>query len=325
MNAASPDVSIIIPVHNRGDLLRETVQSCGPGACGLALQIIVIDDASTEDIAALAATWDVDYERLAVNSGSSVARNRGLEKARGAYVKFLDSDDVLVPGALRREWEAAVRTQADIVVAGWQDTRLLADGREEMLARYDPPRFSSIPDDLLSGRAVPTSAALYASRIAATVRWDPRLSKLNDWDYFVNAALRALRIETVDGPAYLWRQHEGARITSSTSFVGNAMEFYAILAKLEASLSARGLLSKARRDRLAQYLYKELRGLYRFGRPERHAVLAKIAALDPRFLPRDEERSPVFRSLARVLPLAWMLAGYGIARSALDRAKGTSP
>jgi hypothetical protein len=76
---------------------------------------------------------------------------------------------------------------------------------------------------------------------------------------------------------------------------------------------------------LAQYLYKELRGLYRFGRPERHAVLAKIAALDPRFLPRDEERSPVFRSLARVLPLAWMLAGYGIARSALDRAKGTSP
>jgi glycosyltransferase involved in cell wall biosynthesis len=312
-------VSIIIPAHNRGDMLLEAINSCRASAPDLELEIIIVDDASEEDLRQAVGHMDVVFDRLAVNAGSSVARNRGLALARGAYVKFLDSDDVLVEGALQREYEAAIRTGADIVVAGWIDTRIDDAHEESVLSTHQPPAFSSIPDDLLAGRAVPTSAALYKGSFAARAAWDPRLSKLNDWDYFITAALQSSSIVSVQGPAYKWRQHPGVRITSSSSFVSNATEFYAILGKLEAALASRGQLSTSRRQRMAQYLFKELRGLYRFNRPARHQVLSRILQLDPQFKPRDEERSLVFRCLFAVLPAHWVLAGYGFGRRAVDR------
>lgn len=317
--SSSPDVSIIIPARNRSEMLPAAVLSCAESGPGLALQVVVIDDASTEDLARMAAALPVEYERLAVNSGSSFARNRGLARARGRYVKFLDSDDVLMAGALRREYAAAEANDADIVVTGWCDTKIHADGREEISTTFTGPRFTSIVDDLLAGRAVPTGAALYAARIAQLTKWDSRLAKLNDWDYFISAALCASRIATIEEPSYLWRHHAGERITSSTSFVDNALEFYAILSKLGERLESEGLLTPRRRERMAQYMFKELRGLYRLRRQERHAILARIRELDPRFSPLDEERSRLFRSLAHLLPLEWLLIGYGIARAAMDR------
>ena len=60
---------------------------------------------------------------------------------------------------------------------------------------YEAPVFHEIADDVLAGQAVPTSAALYARR--SDWRWDPALRKLDDWDYFCQAALGAKRIVTV--------------------------------------------------------------------------------------------------------------------------------
>jgi glycosyltransferase involved in cell wall biosynthesis len=314
------DVSIIIPAHDRGDMLAEAIASCRASAQSLALQIIVVDDASTENIQALVAPLGVVFERLSVNSGSSTARNRGLALAAGRFIKYLDSDDILVEGALQHEFEMALRTNADIVVSGWVETEIgNRSGQERVLGVHKPPVFASIPDDLLAGRAVPTSAALYTRAIATALRWDPALAKLNDWDYFVGAALRARSIASTDNPSYQWRQHSGVRITSSTSFAGNAREFYAILTKLQSALEAANEFTPARRSRMAQYLYKELRGMYRFDPPLGQEILRRLFALDPRFVPRDEERSRVFRSLYSILPAAWVLSAYGLARRALDR------
>jgi glycosyltransferase involved in cell wall biosynthesis len=317
------DVSVIIPAHNRSCMLVDAIKSCRPSGPGLNLEIIVVDDASQEDLAYAVSGMTVMVHRLPVNSGPSTARNQGLSLATGRYVKFLDSDDVLVEGALQRDFEAALRTNADIVIAGWTDTRLDQAGCEKVLCSFAPPSFTSIADDLLAGRAVPTSAALYKRDIATQARWDPGLSKLNDWDYFISAALCSTTIFSVSDPAYRWRQHAGDRITSSTSFVSNAIEFYAILSKLGTALERRSEFTPQRRRRMAQYLFKELRGLYRFGRSERHEVLTRILELDPAFRPRDEERSRVVRCLSSVLPVHWVLAGYGWTRRLLDHLEGT--
>lgn len=316
----APDVSIIIPAHDRSDLLVQAIASCAKSGASLNLQIIVVDDASQEDIRSVVLPLGVVFDRLPANSGSSTARNRGLSLATGEFVKYLDSDDVLVEGALQHEYETASRCGADIVVAGWIETRMGGSaGTERVLAVHRPPVFGIIADDLLAGRAVPTSAALYKRSVAASVAWDPALSKLNDWDYFIAAALRAGTIASTDQPSYKWRQHSGRRITSSTSFAANAREFYAILDKLQTALEAANEYTPARRARMAQYLYKELRGMYRFDPAFGQAMLRRLFALDPRFVPRDEEHSRVFRQLYSVLPAAWILSGYGLARRTLDR------
>jgi glycosyltransferase involved in cell wall biosynthesis len=314
-----PQVSIIIPAHNRSQLLLEAIESCRASAPGLPIEIIVVDDASQEDLAAATSGSGVVFERLVVNSGSSVARNRGVALARGRYLKFLDSDDVLVENSIAREYEVAVASGADIVVTGWIESRLDDVGAETVRSTSKAPRFDSIIDDLLAGKAVPTSSALYRAPIAAATRWDAKLSKLNDWDYFVSAAVRSARIVTLDQAAYRWREHTGDRITTSATFLSNAKEFFVILEKLEAVLLARGEYTVPRQKRMAQYLYKELRGAYRFEPALGRAMLEKILSLDPAFTPRDEERSGIFRLAFRVLPPAWALTAYGAGRRAADR------
>jgi glycosyltransferase involved in cell wall biosynthesis len=317
-----PDISIIIPAYNRSEMLLAAIESCRRSAAGLDVEIIVIDDASKEDIAAAVAGSGVRLERQAKNAGSAVARNRGLELAQSAYIKFLDSDDVLVENALSREHGVATQNDADIVVAGWIETAMDDVGAEAVLSTHPAPRFKSIVDDLLAGRAVPTSSALYHARVAQQVCWDPELSKLNDWDYFLSAAARSEKIVSLGEPAYRWRHHGGERITTSATFLSNAREFFIILEKFEAFLVSTGQFTPARRQRMAQYLYKELRGAYRFEPALGRRILGKILALDPGFIPRDEEHSRTFRIAYRLLPPDWILSGYGFGRRAMDRVLG---
>ncbi|HEX7807874.1 MAG TPA: glycosyltransferase [Thermoanaerobaculia bacterium] len=284
----SIDVSIIIPVYNRPMLVQEAVASAIRESRGFTHEIIVVDDASTDE------TWDVVQSlegvralRMETNSRQCAARNRGLAVATGRYVKFLDSDDVLVAGHLQRELDAAKSTNADIVASGWRE-----DGVD-----YPAPVFTSIIDDVLAGSSVPTSAALYVRH--PEWRWDPSMPLLDDWDYFVNAALRATKIATLEGSAYEWRTHAGARVTNASMLV-LARTHHAILHKIEARLREQNELTESRRKRLAQYFYKELRVLSLHDRAEFDAALAHIFELDADFTPRDEERQWWMRIAARV-------------------------
>jgi glycosyltransferase EpsH len=314
-----PQISIVIPTFNRGDLLRDAINSCYCSGVGLELEIVVVDDASTENLPVVLEGFDVCYIRLDSNSGSSIARNRGKSFAQGDYVKFLDSDDVLIDGALRKEYKEAERTGADILVSGWQDVFLDEKMVETILRDHNPPIFSNIVDDILQGKAVPTSSALYKRTLIENIDWNGGLAKLNDWDFFIASALAATNIVSLAHPTYRWRQHGGNRITSSFSFLGNAIEFYQILDKLDSFLRVKGEMTPERERRLAQYLYKELRGAYRFDPPLGKKKLHTILQLDPNFAPSDEESSRVFRWLCQVLPIHSVLSTYGLTRRTLDR------
>jgi len=288
-------VDIIIPVYNRQALVREAIESALVAGSDVGVRVIVVDDASTDG------TWDslrayddprIRCFRMESNGGQSAARNRGLEMAGGTYIKFLDSDDLLVPGHLEAEVRAMESSGAGIAVSGWRSE---GNGRT---ATYDPPVFGEIVDDILAGLAVPTSAALYVRR--SDWRWDPSLRKLDDWDYFCQAALGANRIVTVNGPAYTMREHGGARMTHTT-MLANAREHHQILRKIEDRLAAEGMLTPPRRRRLAQYFYKELRVLSLHDRDAFESAAAHIRALDPSFQPRDEEQQRVMRTMARIV------------------------
>lgn len=314
-----PQVSIVIPTYNRSDLLGDALDSCRRSAAGLEIEILVVDDASSEDISTAVAGYDATIIRLDANSGSSIARNRGISAATGQFVKFLDSDDVLVDDALRAEFAEAIRSDADIVISDCLEVTLHEDRSETPLGVLPAPHFGDIVDDLLLGKAVPTSAALYKTSMIRDIQWDPELSKLNDWDYFIRAALAVSKIVTLKNTAYHWRQHSGVRIVNTSSFLKNAREFYRILEKLEVRLRMDQQMDHRRELRLAQYLYKELRVAYRFDPSLGRASLEKILALDPDFSPVDEERSWIFRRLCASLPIHPVLTAYGIARRAVDR------
>lgn len=94
---SNPLVSVIIPTYNRAALVRETVESALKQTYR-EIEIIVIDDGSTDDTAAVMQSYGnrIRYSRRP-NAGENAARNVGIKQAKGQYLALLDSDDLWEP------------------------------------------------------------------------------------------------------------------------------------------------------------------------------------------------------------------------------------
>ncbi|MFZ7094178.1 glycosyltransferase family 2 protein [Primorskyibacter sp. 2E233] len=105
MNEAPPSVSVILPVYNRLESLALAMRSVLDQSFG-DLELIVADDASSEDVGAVVKGFNdprVRYVRRESNGGAAAARNTGISLARGRYIAFQDSDDLWLPGKLERQ------------------------------------------------------------------------------------------------------------------------------------------------------------------------------------------------------------------------------
>ncbi len=111
-----PLVSVILPVHNREHTIAGCLESILSQSYP-ALEVIVVDDGSTDGTPEILKTYE---DRIQVihqpNAGPYVARNRALERAKGAYIAFVDSDDLLHPERLARQVECLER-DADLALA----------------------------------------------------------------------------------------------------------------------------------------------------------------------------------------------------------------
>lgn len=104
-------ISVIVPVYNVVDLLQRCVDSIRRQTYRN-LEIILVDDGSTDRSGALAEKFALEDRRIRVfhkeNGGSSSARNFGISKARGEYIGFVDSDDYIEPEMYERLLSVAV-------------------------------------------------------------------------------------------------------------------------------------------------------------------------------------------------------------------------
>ena len=95
-----PKVSVVIPAHNRARFLPACLHSILAQSFK-DFEVIVVNDGSTDSTAQIVASFPVRYF-YQENKGAPAARNKGLELAQGEYITFLDSDDILLEGALQK-------------------------------------------------------------------------------------------------------------------------------------------------------------------------------------------------------------------------------
>lgn len=93
-----PLVSVVIPCYNQGSYVRSAIRSAV--ATRAAVEVIVVDDGSTDDTAAVASALPGVRLVRQTNGGLASARNRGLQAATGEFIVFLDADDLLLPHAI---------------------------------------------------------------------------------------------------------------------------------------------------------------------------------------------------------------------------------
>lgn len=136
-----PALSVIIPCRNGINYLAEAVNSVQEQALEIPLEIIVVDDGSTDSTAELARSLGCTVVSIP-HSGLSSARNKGLAHAVGEYILFLDHDDRLRPGSLRTLLAALEEEQnVGIVQARAQDfvsPELCEEEKTKVAARPAP-------------------------------------------------------------------------------------------------------------------------------------------------------------------------------------------
>lgn len=114
----APKVSVILPVYNAEKYIEECINSVLSQTMR-DFEVIVINDASTDNSPKLCEKYlgdkRISLKHNEVNCGQGITRNKGLDIARGEYVYFLDSDDIIAPNALETMLKAAEQTDADVV------------------------------------------------------------------------------------------------------------------------------------------------------------------------------------------------------------------
>ena len=112
-------ISVIVPVYNVEKYLVRCLESLLDQSLS-GIEIILVDDGSTDNSSHICDDYAKKHKNIRVihkkNQGLGMARNSGLELAKGEYVTFVDSDDYIEKDALKKLYDKAVQYQADTVL-----------------------------------------------------------------------------------------------------------------------------------------------------------------------------------------------------------------
>ena len=268
----TPFFSVVIPVYNRADLLRATLQSV-LSQSEQDFEIVVVDDGSSDHPGRVAEEFcdaRIIFMRQE-NRGGGAARNTGIDHARGRFIAFLDSDDCFLPhhlAAMRKLLEHAPRTAAY--------ARIIVD-RGGGCTILKPPRALREGEDmatyLLCDRGfLPTSTVVIEAGLARAIRFHENLPAAEDTDFVIRAALAGTRFVMAEEPGVIWRDigdpgrlSSGRRCASMRAWIEDlrpripAKAYYGCLGWAYAKYAA----LTDRRAALRFYLTAVARGCYR--------------------------------------------------------------
>ncbi len=211
-------VSILIPLHNKREWVRDAVRSALEQTYET-IEVIVIDDGSTDGSAEELS--DIDDPRLRIvrreNRGANATRNELLSSSSGVYVQYLDADDLLLPDKLER--------QVSALDAG-RSVSICGIGRVEPDGAITPPAQDLRAFDLswLVTHGLQTSAPLHRRQSLGDVGgWDPSLVASQEYDLHLRSMLAGLweSPHLIDDAGALWR-HVAESVSSSDHVVYSA-------------------------------------------------------------------------------------------------------
>jgi len=212
----SPLVSTIIPVFNRPAMLREAVASV-VAQTYRPVEVIIVDDSSTDEtplvIGELAARHPEVRSIRIPNGGPGAARDAGRNEARGEFIQYLDSDDLLMPRKFERQVKA-LQEQPECGVAYGITRYRDADGNEIACTWKEANQIrETIFPSFLVARWWETATPLYRKSVCdAAGPWMPmRLEE--DWEYDCRVGALGTRLAYVDEVVAEHRDHSDGRLS----------------------------------------------------------------------------------------------------------------
>ncbi|MFG2496604.1 CDP-glycerol glycerophosphotransferase family protein [Streptomyces sp. NPDC048441] len=213
----TPRLAVVVPVYNveefLGPCLRSLAEQTMPD-----LEVVMVNDGSTDGSPRIAREFAAQDGRFRLveqeNAGLGAARNAGVREARGTYLTFVDSDDIVPADAYERMLAALEESGSDFATGNVH--RLRTDGRSEQSAMFLKAMGSN-----RRGTHVTRDWELLGDRIACNKVfrrdfWDrhafafPEGVLFEDTPVMIPAHFLAESVDVLKEPVYLWRQRDGS-------------------------------------------------------------------------------------------------------------------
>lgn len=216
-NGSNPLITVVLPIYNVAKWLDTCIQSIVKQTYRN-LQIILVDDGSTDESPTICERWAAKDNRINVvhqqNAGLSAARNTGLRLRKGEYVCFVDSDDYVEHDYVQRMLDTALAEQADMVVCNVRKEDENGDTpAEEADPGFETKTLTSrqymIYAMQSSWKHIVAWNKLYRSEI-----WDDLtypVGKIHEDEFvFAQLVVRCRRVACINDVLYHYVQHDGS-------------------------------------------------------------------------------------------------------------------
>lgn len=219
-------VSVIIPTYNRGDLIHETLDSILSQSLS-SWECIVVDDGSTDETPGILQRYITKDARFRYvrrpesrRKGGNTCRNIGLELARGEFIQFLDSDDLLAANKLEEQVVALSKADSEAVaICKWGRFKTL---RDQLKVKPNEPTYINAkgPLALLNAfgkHSIWLPPHVYLARKSLVEKaggWNEDLLMNQDGEFFARVLLASSQIVFVPATEVYYRNHTGGNTSS---------------------------------------------------------------------------------------------------------------
>lgn len=210
-----PLVSIVTPSYNQGRFIRQTIDSV-LGQSYRNIEYVVVDGNSTDETVSVLSSYGPRLRWISeADKGQADAINKGFARSKGEVCAYLNSDDVLLPGAVEKVVEHFQRHTSSDMVYG--EGLLIDEGGRE-IGRYPSADYSFAR--LMVDCCVCQPAAFWRSRIAEQVGpFDARLNYAMDYDYWLRIDRAGGRIEHVHETLAAARHYPQTKTSSARAAI----------------------------------------------------------------------------------------------------------
>lgn len=216
-----PLVSVVMPVHNSAATLGASVRSV-LAQTHTDLELLITDDASTDEswdlLTELAGTDErIKAARAPRQGGAAVARNLAIERARGDYVAFLDSDDLWLPAKTERQLQFAAEAAVPLTFTSYYKTDAAYDGdattftpNGRVVRARDRVDYAA----MLIQDHIGALTAMY-DRGALGTRFMPDMPKRQDYGLWLSIMRDGVPARGLDEPLAIYRSGRAGSLSSN--------------------------------------------------------------------------------------------------------------
>ncbi len=227
-------ISVIVPCYNQANFLDETLYSILNQSYSY-WECIIVNDGSPDDTENIAKKWTNKDSRFKYiskeNGGLSSARNKGLEIAKGDFIQFLDSDDLLQSDKFQKSIDAIERDAADVVITNFIRFKKNLNQLKKAFCKLEEQSFSFESILLQWDRkfSIPIHCGLFRRTTIGNIVFNEQLKAKEDWMFWIQTFKRNPKVSFINENMAQYRMHNKGMTKNNSLMEENQRNAYLLI------------------------------------------------------------------------------------------------